>query len=562
MEEKKVISLLFATLLIIVAVLVVRVYESPVMNVKRVGVKPELIHLRLGVNIPEETALYAAAVRFSEEVARKSSGRLKVTVHPGQSLGNDNQMVEMARRGELALVLTPTAKLSTAVPAMQVLDLPFFFSSPEALYTALDGEFGQQLLAKLDPIGLRGVAFWGNGFKHFIANRPLHSPSDFSGLTMRIMKSPIIQEQFELLGATTLPIDFHSTYKALVDGVVDGQENPLVAIVSMDFLTVQSHLTLSNHAYLGYLFSISKKRLNELALDDQRILVQTAEEMTHWEREETLRREQGFLDKIRQAGMVVGQLSQEEIQVFQGVLNHLSRKFEPILGADIISLAQESILLSRLESDTPTPLLIGLDLDLSLINPQASLALKQGVELAIHEINQEGGVLGRPLSLIAKDNQAIPERGRDNVVNFHLFDSLIAIITGKAWPVLSAELELAGELGIPLLLPWEKSQGPDIEGDQPSQWVVHSPSINWLLEEVLQREKQLLDAYQHYFHLKPNRKLLRKAGFFYGYELVYLLKEAILKGGDLDRERVMAHLVAGVKQREKEGQALLRTEAR
>ena len=41
------------------------------------------------------------------------------------------------------------------------------------------------------------------------------------------------------------------TYQALADGAVDGEENPLVAIVGMRFHEVQKHLTLSNHARIG-----------------------------------------------------------------------------------------------------------------------------------------------------------------------------------------------------------------------------------------------------------------------------------------------------------------------
>ena len=66
-------------------------------------------------------------------------------------------------------------------------------------------------------------------------------------------------EQFRSLGAIPIPIDFHATRAALKDGVVDGEENPLVAIVSMGFHEVQTDLTLSSHAYLGYVFSISAR---------------------------------------------------------------------------------------------------------------------------------------------------------------------------------------------------------------------------------------------------------------------------------------------------------------
>ncbi|MBF0446026.1 MAG: DctP family TRAP transporter solute-binding subunit, partial [Magnetococcales bacterium] len=425
MKEKQIIVVLSVALVLILSILAIRIHHrTNIENATKNNIlKPN--KLRLGLNIPEGTALHAAAKLFSKRVFEKSKGRINVTVHPNQELGNDNQMLEMARRGELAMILTPTAKLSTAVPAMQVMDLPFFFNSRNELYMALDGEFGAKLLSKLEGIGLRGVTIWENGFKHFTANKPLHSPKEFKNLKMRIMKSRIIQEQFEALGASTLPVDFHSTKQALADGIVDGQENPLAAIVSMDFHTVQSNLTLSNHAYLGYVFSISKKRLNDISLIDQRLLLETAKEITNWEREETQRREEVFLVTIKKSNVQISQLTQAEKNILRKKLSHIPRKFESMLGADIISLAEELNILQQANNTASSPILIGLDADLSVVNSQAALAIKQGAKLAIHEINSSGGVLGRKKKKIARYYQNIQERSRNNLKFFNSMNNFI-----------------------------------------------------------------------------------------------------------------------------------------
>ncbi|MBT3197738.1 MAG: TRAP transporter substrate-binding protein, partial [Gammaproteobacteria bacterium] len=250
------------------------------------GEEPVVWALRFGHNIPVESALHQAAERYADQVKHKSKGRVVIAIYPAQQLGNDHQMVEMARAGELDLLLTPTAKLSVPLPAMQYADLPFYFSTPDELYSMLDGEPGEILLKRLNAIDLEGVTIWENGFKQFTGDRPLRTPEDFLGLKIRTMKSRIIMAQFRSIEANPLPIDFHATHQALADGVVNGQENPLVAIVSMGFHEVQSDLTLSNHAYLGYVFSISSKVLATLPEDIQDILIETAKELTQWERRE------------------------------------------------------------------------------------------------------------------------------------------------------------------------------------------------------------------------------------------------------------------------------------
>ena len=95
--------------------------------------------LRFGHNISEDSAMHEAALKFAALVRQRSNGRLVVEIFPNQTLGNDHQMVEMARAGELDMVLTPTAKMSTLVPAMQYADLPFLFPNRELLRQLLNG---------------------------------------------------------------------------------------------------------------------------------------------------------------------------------------------------------------------------------------------------------------------------------------------------------------------------------------------------------------------------------------------------------------------------------------
>ncbi|MES9897458.1 MAG: DctP family TRAP transporter solute-binding subunit [Sedimenticola sp.] len=414
--------------------------------------------LRFGHNIPATSALHLASVRFAEAVKEQTRGKVRVTVYPAQQLGNDHQMVEMARAGELDIILTPTAKMSVPVPAIQYADLPFYFPTPEDLYEMLDGEPGQMLLDKLRNIGLIGVTFWENGFKHFTGNKPLQSPEDFEGLKIRTMKSRIIMEQFKSFGAHPVPIDFHATRQALADGVVDGQENPLIAIVSMGFHEVQSDLTISNHAYLGYVFSISEKVFEKLPQDIREILVSTARELTIWEREETHRKEEALLETIRQAGVRIHTLDAAAHRRFAAKTNYIPALFEEIIGADVLSKTEELMMAKHLATtDGKRPIIIGLDSDLSLDAKTSGLAIKRGAKLAIDEINKRGGVLGRKLALIALDHRGMPSKGTRNIEKLIANPDVAAIIGGLHSPVIMAEKETIQTGGIPFLASWSSA---------------------------------------------------------------------------------------------------------
>ncbi|MBF0620370.1 MAG: DctP family TRAP transporter solute-binding subunit [Magnetococcales bacterium] len=436
-------------------------------NETRKTKSPEKITLRLGHNISTNSALHSAAEQFAQQIAEKSNGQIAISLHPNQQLGNDHQMVEMTKAGELDIILTPTAKLSLLVPAMQLADLPFYFPSRQALYDMLDKQPGRILLEKLRPHGLVGVTFWENGFKHFTANRPIRKPEDFSGLKIRVMKSRIIMDQFRTFNAHPIPIDFHATRQALSDGVVDGQENPLVAIVNMGFHQVQSHLTLSSHAYLGYVFSISANTLDKLPPSTQTLLIETARSLTTFERNETHKREKKLLEQIKQAGVTIHTLTEQEQHAFQRASNHIPMQFEPIIGADLLSITDELLLAYRPEPK-PNEWIIGLDANLSIQGGQAGLSIKRGILLAIDQINQQGGILGRPLRLIARDNLGLVGRSRNNINAFAKLDNLVAVFGGMYSNIAMSVLDEIHQKKIPFMIPWAAASKITENGYQPN----------------------------------------------------------------------------------------------
>ena len=409
--------------------------------------------LTFGHNMKPNSALHVAAQKFTDMVQAKSDGRLKVEIFPAQELGNDHQMTEMAREGKLAILLTPTAKMSTLVPAMQYPDLPFLFPNPEDAYELLDGEPGNILLEQLKPYGLIGASFWGNGFKQFTANRPIRAPEDFTGLNIRVMKSRIIMDQFKAFGANPIPIDFYATYQALKDGVVDGEENPLVAIVSMKFHEVQSHLIISNHAYLAYVFCFSQQIFESLPPDIQDILMSTARELTAFQREETEKLEAAFLATITASDTHVDYLSDEELKRFRETTAHVIEKNRDAIGSEVLDKTFE-FLQKKYGSEEKDEILIGLDADMSFATAMAGLSIKRGMELAVNEINQKGGILGKKVKIITRDHGGIPARGISNIKSFSKMKNLVAIMGGKQSSVAVSELDVIHKENIIFLIPW------------------------------------------------------------------------------------------------------------
>ena len=296
--------------------------------------------IKLHHDLAEGTAQDLGAKKFKELVEEASGGRIEVTIFANCTLGTDTEAAEMMQTGSLEAALLPTAKLSGFYAPLQVLDLPYMFTNREALYGTLDDEeFKAALFTPMESLGFKGLNFWESGFKQFTANSTTVAPEDFVGLDFRTMESPLIIAQFKALGANPMPIDFGETYNALQQGVVDGEENPLVSIVNMRFYDVQTDCVISNHAYLAYAFLFSKSYWDTIPEDLQTIIMEAADEAVQYERQVTIDNEEGYIQVIKDSGTNVTYMTEEQTAVMAEVMKPVHEEFRDVVGSDLLDLA-------------------------------------------------------------------------------------------------------------------------------------------------------------------------------------------------------------------------------
>lgn len=293
--------------------------------------------IRLAHAIAESTPAHQAAVNFGKKVEEQTNGDVKVEVYANGTLGGNTDSAEMLQANTLQAALIPTATLCTSYAPLQVLDLPFLFTDKEVAYEIFDSEAFMDLFAPdLRELGLEFVALWESGFKQFTSNNKITSPDDFNGLTFRIMESPLLRVQYQTLGANPVGIDFSELYNALQQGVCDGEENPLVSIVSSRFYEVQTNVTISNHGYLPYAFLFSGDFWQSLPEEYQDIIRKAGMEGAAENRHLTAEAEEGYIKTIEDSGTEVYVLSPEEIEVFVEVMKPVHEEFRDVIGSDIL----------------------------------------------------------------------------------------------------------------------------------------------------------------------------------------------------------------------------------
>ncbi|MCZ8374080.1 MAG: TRAP transporter substrate-binding protein [Beijerinckiaceae bacterium] len=260
--------------------------------------------MRFGHPHPTSDSWQVAALQFAEKVKAKSGGKLEIQVFPNGSLGSDPQMISAVRGGTLDITLTGNPFFTGMAPKLNVLDLPFLFSSRAHAAKVLDGAIGDGLRKDLEGSNLKALATWEVGWRNLTnSRRPIANANDIKGLKIRTTPNPAHVQAFRLLGAVPTPMPFTELFTALETKTVDGQENPVTLILNAKFFEVQKHLSLTRHAFTSAPLVMNKGKFDALAPDLQKVLTETAIEMAAAQRKMNEDAEGSSLEALKKAGM-------------------------------------------------------------------------------------------------------------------------------------------------------------------------------------------------------------------------------------------------------------------
>ena len=286
--------------------------------------------------VANDTPKGKAAEKFKQLAEKYTGGRVKVELYPNSQLYKDREEMEALQRGAVQMLAPSVSKFGPlGVREFELFDLPYLIPDAETVDRVTDGDIGRNLFAKLEPKGLKGLAYWDNGFKQFSANRPLRKPEDFRGLKMRIQSSKVLEAMMRELGALPQVMAFSEVYSALQQKVVDGTENPLSNLYTQKMYEVQSNLTISDHGCLVYAVITNRKFWEGLPADIRAQLEKAMAEATRYERDIAKKENDDALAAVKASGKTeVYVLSEAQRRLWKEALLPVQAKFEGVVGKD------------------------------------------------------------------------------------------------------------------------------------------------------------------------------------------------------------------------------------
>jgi tripartite ATP-independent transporter DctP family solute receptor len=185
---------------------------------------------------------------FKEKITAELGSDVSIELFPGSHLGTVDEMVEQVKGGVLECMYESVGDLGSFHAAANIEGVAYLYRDEDHFFRIWRGPIGKEILDDIaKDVGFRvlGPAF--HGFRQFLLTKPADSLADLQGRKIRAPGIPAYIASIQALGANPATVPFEEVYTAIQQGVVDGVEQPLVAIKDKRFYEVAKHLMITNH---------------------------------------------------------------------------------------------------------------------------------------------------------------------------------------------------------------------------------------------------------------------------------------------------------------------------
>jgi tripartite ATP-independent transporter DctP family solute receptor len=270
-----------------------------------------------------------AVLQMGKKLETATNGRLSVQMFPSMQLGGEKETIEQAQVGALQIARISVGAVGPVVDDVNVFNMPFVFRDSRHMEAVLDGDIGDQLLAKItanEKTGLVALGWMNAGSRNiYNSKHPIKTVADLKGLKIRMIGNPLFIDTMNALGGNGVAMGFDQVYSAMQTGVVDGAENNLPSFVSENHYQVAKYFSMTEHLIIPELLVFSKASWSKLSPQDQELVRTFGKEAQAEERVLWYQAEKVALNKMKEVGTEV--ITQIDKQPFRDAVKPVWDKY-------------------------------------------------------------------------------------------------------------------------------------------------------------------------------------------------------------------------------------------
>ena len=265
-------------------------------------------HYRFAYDQPKPTGYGILGDIFSDKLKELSKGTMPIDQYPGAQLGQEPQVLQLVKSGDVEFCISSSANAATLSPQAGVMSMHFLFRSEAHLVKAMaDPEVSKAVKAMIAETvqGARVIALATLGLRNMYSKREIKSIGDMKGLKVRVQATPTEDTMFPAYGAQIVHMPFGSVYTSLQTGVVDVAENGVNVYLANKHYEVAPVLSMTEHEANNSLVWVSDKLWNSLTPEQQGWVQAAADEVNKNQPAKAVELEHQSQDKLRSIGVKV-----------------------------------------------------------------------------------------------------------------------------------------------------------------------------------------------------------------------------------------------------------------
>jgi tripartite ATP-independent transporter DctP family solute receptor len=242
------------------------------------GAQAQVKHYKFAYDQPVSTGYGIAGNIFADKLKELSKGTMLIDQYPGGQLGQEPQVLQLVKAGDIEFCLSASANAATLTPQAGVMSLHFLFRDENHLKKAIASpEVSKAFRTMVDETvqGAHVLGLLTLGFRNIYAKKETHKIDDIKGMKVRVQATPTEDTMFPAYGAQIVHMPFGSVYTSLQTGVVDAAENGVNVYLVNKHYEVAPIMSMTQHEANNNLLWISDKLWSSLT-DEQKGWVQAA----------------------------------------------------------------------------------------------------------------------------------------------------------------------------------------------------------------------------------------------------------------------------------------------
>jgi tripartite ATP-independent transporter DctP family solute receptor len=240
------------------------------------------VHYRFAYDQPRTTGYGVAADIFSDKLKELSRGAMLIDQFPGAQLGQEPQVLQLLKSGDIDFAITSTANTATVSPQAGVMSLHFLFRSEDHVKKAIaDPKVAQAFRDMIEDTvqGAHAIGLATLGLRSLYGRKEVHKIADLKGLKVRVQATATEDTMFPAYGAQTVHMPFGSVYTSLQTGLVDFAENGVNIYQANKHYEVAPVLSISEHEANNSVVWISDKLWSSLSAEQKQWVRAAADEV-------------------------------------------------------------------------------------------------------------------------------------------------------------------------------------------------------------------------------------------------------------------------------------------